>query len=153
MEFISDRFSNIALKNFLILSRKQLKEYNWDKKKKYGVISISKPGEEPSWLKLEDYIFGIIKLGFYDVEETFDVEIFAMSDDDAEAIIDFCNIIMPSVDILIVQCDAGISRSAGVGAAISKYYFGDDQWVFNTKRPNMHCYTTVLKKFYEKENR
>lgn len=153
MEFISNKFSNVALKNFLILSRKQLKEYEWDKQKKYGIISISKPGEELLWLRLEDYIFGIIKLGFYDVEKTFDIEIFAMQEEDAEAVVDFCNMVLPSVDILIVQCDAGISRSAGVGAAISKYYFGVDQWVFNTKRPNMHCYTIILKKFYEKENK
>jgi hypothetical protein len=50
-----------------------------------------------------------------------------------------------------VQCDAGISRSAGIAGAISKYYLNKDQWVFNRYRPNMHCYTKVLQKFYELE--
>lgn len=153
MKFESKKFANVALNDLLIMSRKQLKEYKWDKEKKYGVVSISRPDEEVGWLKLEDYIVGIIRLGFFDVEETFDVEVFAMPEDDAEAVVDFCNMIMPSIDTLIVQCDAGISRSAGVAAAISKYYFNEDQWVFNRKRPNMHCYTLILKKFYEKENK
>ena len=30
------------------------------------------------------------------------------------------------IDTLIVHCDAGISRSAGIAAAISKWYFGSE---------------------------
>jgi predicted protein tyrosine phosphatase len=49
--------------------------------------------------------------------------------------------------LIVCQCDAGISRSSAVAAALSKIYFDDDTWVFNDKqyRPNMHVYRTILK--------
>ena len=50
------------------------------------------------------------------------------------------------VDYLIVQCEAGISRSAGVAAAISKWTTGNDEKYFSGMRfvPNHRCYTMVL---------
>jgi len=51
----------------------------------------------------------------------------------------------PDTDV-IVHCDAGISRSAGVAAAILKAKTGDDTQIFNNYkyRPNMRCYRVVL---------
>lgn len=51
----------------------------------------------------------------------------------------------PDTDI-IVHCDAGISRSSGVAAAILKTYTGDDSQIFDSPRyrPNMRCYRLVL---------
>ena len=48
--------------------------------------------------------------------------------------------------MMIIQCDAGVSRSAGVAGALMKYYNGDDSEIFeNPKyRPNMRCYRTML---------
>lgn len=47
---------------------------------------------------------------------------------------------------LIVHCDAGRSRSAGVAGAIMKYLFNDDAPIFHNKAycPNMTCYMKVL---------
>jgi predicted protein tyrosine phosphatase len=49
-------------------------------------------------------------------------------------------------DLLIVQCEAGVSRSAGVAAAILKALTGDDSQVFSNPRyvPNRKCYRLVL---------
>lgn len=51
----------------------------------------------------------------------------------------------PGTDI-IVHCDAGISRSSGIAAAILKAYTGDDSQIFNSPRyvPNMRCYRVLL---------
>lgn len=51
----------------------------------------------------------------------------------------------PHLDV-IVHCDAGTSRSAGVAAAILKAYTGDDSQIFDNPKykPNMLCYRTVL---------
>lgn len=51
-----------------------------------------------------------------------------------------------NVDTIIVHCDAGISRSSGVGAAIMKWYNGDDSSVFDNGNycPNMLCYRLML---------
>lgn len=148
MKFISEAYPDITLEDIEILSRQEMKNYTWDKSKDYAVISISPPGNEPEWLQLEDHIIGIIKLGFDDVDKKED-GLEPLSKIDAAAIVEFCSIVLPYADRLIVHCDAGISRSAGITAAISKYYFNNDNWVFKKKIPNMHCYVTVLRKFYQ----
>ena len=53
------------------------------------------------------------------------------------------------INTMVVHCDAGISRSAGIAAAISKWYFGTDEWVFNSDLyvPNMRCYDFMIKAF------
>ena len=47
---------------------------------------------------------------------------------------------------IIVHCDAGISRSSGVAAAIAKHYDGDDSEYFYSGQfcPNMWCYRKTL---------
>jgi len=59
------------------------------------------------------------------------------------------------VDKIIVHCEAGISRSAGVGAAIMKYLCDDDWAVFANPRfrPNMICYRKVLNALHDCEAR
>lgn len=56
----------------------------------------------------------------------------------------------PFIDI-IVHCGAGQSRSAGVAAAILKYYTNDDTAIFKNPRytPNMLFYRSVLNSLYE----
>lgn len=51
----------------------------------------------------------------------------------------------PNTDV-IVHCDAGISRSSGIAAAILKAYTNDDIIIFDNPkyRPNMLCYRTTL---------
>lgn len=48
--------------------------------------------------------------------------------------------------VIIVQCDAGKSRSAGVAAALLKFYHNDDRAVFDSPyfTPNIRCYRKVL---------
>ena len=48
--------------------------------------------------------------------------------------------------VILVNCEAGISRSAGVAAAIGKVFNGDDTFVFNSSRyvPNMLVYSKIL---------
>lgn len=48
--------------------------------------------------------------------------------------------------MIIVHCDAGVSRSAGIAAALLKHYNGDDSEIFDNPRyvPNMLCYRTML---------
>lgn len=48
--------------------------------------------------------------------------------------------------LIIVHCDGGVSRSAGVAAALMKFYNGDDTPIFDNPRycPNMLCYRLML---------
>lgn len=58
-------------------------------------------------------------------------------------------------DKIIVQCEAGQSRSAGVAAALMKYFNNDDTPIFNNPRytPNMLCYRRTLEMLMEQENK
>ena len=74
----------------------------------------------------------------------------AMNTLQAIEIVQFVRMMEGYVDKLIVHCDAGQSRSAGVAAAFLKYYTGSDMAIFNNKRytPNMRCYTLVLNELF-----
>lgn len=72
-----------------------------------------------------------------------------MTDDDAKKVSSFVKR-HPNTDI-IVHCDAGISRSAGVAAAIMKWSTGDDTPIFNSwhYHPNMWAYRKTLNALME----
>jgi hypothetical protein len=55
------------------------------------------------------------------------------------------------IDLCVCQCDAGISRSAGVAAALSYILNQDDTWVFKDPwyMPNRLVYCTILNDYYE----
>ncbi len=90
----------------------------------------------------------ILSLSFDDVEYEDDPD-FCIKREDGERIAAFINEHYDEAETIIVHCDGGISRSAGVAAAIMRVKEGDDHPVFNnrTKRPNMTCYLRTLKGF------
>lgn len=111
------------------------------------IISISSkfckpPRMYPDRNGIHNGVEGIIFLSFNDEEVGFD----AIQGHHAKRIIDFVDEMAPKVDKIIVHCDAGVSRSAGVCAAIQKYLGYDDFSIFDNPRycPNMRCYRTVL---------
>lgn len=69
-----------------------------------------------------------------------------MSSIQAMEIAEFIKHNMRNCNKIIVHCGAGQSRSAGVAAAILKYFNGDDTQIFDNRRytPNMRCYRLTL---------
>ena len=67
-----------------------------------------------------------------------------MRDEDAAQVAELLRS-YPDTDV-IVHCDAGISRSAGVAAAILKHTTGDDSSIFENGLydPNLWCYRKTL---------
>ena len=137
------------MKNVKVFSRAALEEYI----KYFGfseptiVISISCPSDlVPRYLlydinNMVDKIF----VKFDDVECDFGSYV-SMSDEDAKNIVDFV-FKHKDVDNIVVHCDAGISRSAGVAAALSKIFNNDDFKYFSPYtmyEPNMCCYNGIL---------
>lgn len=60
---------------------------------------------------------------------------------------------LKNIDTLVVHCDAGVSRSAAVAAAIGKYLFNDDMFIFGRPRfcPNRTVYRKVLQSLFDRE--
>lgn len=118
------------------------------------IISISDPYEQYTsepFTSNSNGVCSILRLSFCDADETGrDVynrevgETDLISDNDAKNIAEFAA--RHADKDIIVHCDAGISRSAGVGAAIMKWAAGNDDRIFDSGRymPNMRCYRKTL---------
>ena len=69
----------------------------------------------------------------------------AMSNADAKAICEFIESLDADVKSIYVHCQAGQSRSAGVGAALVSMFGGSSTKFFHCLTPNMYVYWHVLK--------
>ena len=138
-----------------VMSREAAVQYCRDRHREESVIiSISDPhmhyDEEPFCTE-ENRVMDILPLCFCDAEEPgkdvygIDVEEDdLMRDEDARKVARF---VLENRDKrIIVHCDAGISRSAGVGAAITSYFTGDARVFFESGRyePNMWCFSKTM---------
>lgn len=73
---------------------------------------------------------------------------YGIQESDGVKIREFLEENVPKLNVhnIIVNCEAGQSRSAGVAAALMYYFNHDDMPIFGAPRytPNMRCYRTVL---------
>ena len=124
------------------------------------IISIRSMGDMPPkklFLHSNPQIKSFITLAFDDVT-TYHENYYPITEQQARKIAKFVMRYKDSVEQIIVHCDAGISRSAGVAAAIAKYLNGNDDYFFvrSPYTPNMTCYHKVLFALYivetEEEN-
>lgn len=121
------------------------------------IISISDPfSEKVKFNRINRSIKDILYLSFYDIsEET--RSIFggyeSMSPIDAVLIRDFVLKWENFVDEIWVQCEMGISRSAGIAAAISEHFELDSTYILNNSNyiPNMLCYNLTKEAFSKTE--
>ena len=82
----------------------------------------------------------VLFLQFDDVDAN-DKKYKPMRPDQAQRTVDFVKENLDA-ELCIVHCDAGVSRSAAVAAAIGKFINGDDMFIFGRPRfsPNTHVY-------------
>ena len=139
-------------RKYKIMSRATCERYCTQKHAKSSMIISIKSSwdKEPSHLSMtkENGVKYILSLAFDDLTQE-DNPKFCMQESDGKKVAKFVNKHYDDVDLIIVHCDGGISRSAGVGAAIMRVKEGDDWQLFDsqTKHPNMTCYLRTLKGF------
>jgi len=134
-----------------IMSRMRAMEFSLKEHSgRFAVISISDPDKDSPELQCnsDNGIFQQLKLHFTDVDVEQDG---CITHEQARNIAEYVIEVIDKVDSVIVHCEAGMSRSAGVAAAVMKYLTGNDWGVFDNARfrPNMTCYRKVLSAFYE----
>ena len=115
-----------------ILNRKEAKKFSYEPHDfKTAIISITDTDKADVIFEKNETngIRAILRLKFDDVERDYKNE-HCITKEDAESIVKFVNKNKNKVDKFIVHCEAGVSRSAGVGAAIMKALNGDDWDVF-----------------------
>jgi predicted protein tyrosine phosphatase len=135
----------------MIMSRKEAENIDLDRIS-CAIISINNNNSKTPNIRRQQ-IKGLITLFFDDVERD-ENKYFSISKDQAVQIVNFVNKFWNNVELMIIHCEAGISRSSGVAAAILKYKTRDDNFIFGNKSyvPNMKCYRMVLDEFYKIKN-
>jgi protein-tyrosine phosphatase len=133
-----------------IMSREQAKKFCFQKHdEKSLIISIYDPDKEPPnlFMTVQNNVKSILYCSFFDEEkDKNDCITFKQAQTIADAVKSFSDY----VELIVVHCEAGISRSAGVAGAIMKFINGDDAEAFSNGRiPNMTCYRRVLEKLME----
>lgn len=111
------------------------------------VISITTTEDDRARIPSSPHCKGVLRLVFHDADAptATSSEEALFSAAHADAIWDFVLAHRADVERVILHCDAGVSRSPGVAAAVSKALLGDAAEYFRRYRPNMLVYRTLLK--------
>ena len=140
--------------NIKILSRTKAVKLSYkDFAKDKVIISISDPfNEKAHFNQGNSSIKEILYLSFYDIsEETKDIfgGYSSMDPEDAKKIAHFVNKWKDNIGTIWVNCEVGVSRSAGVAMAIMEYLNMDLTPILEstTYYPNMLCYELTQKAF------
>jgi len=86
----------------------------------------------------------ILRLYFYDLEETIEGYDYNVFTKEIAALVREFIEKYKQLKFIFVQCHAGISRSAGIAAALNKFYNGKDKFYFDKYLPNKLCYRLML---------
>lgn len=119
----------------------------------FAVISVATYAGE--WPKITDINrVALLQLSFADrdmIKET-TPEVVAKYDlfrpEQAKQIIDFVGENWDKVEAFLIHCEAGISRSPAIAAAITKIAGGEDGYYFKHYSPNRYVYTTILESYF-----
>lgn len=134
-----------------IFSEESIKKYKTDKL--YSIISIVSPEYNSLYLDCGKDFVCQLNLKFHDIDnatiENFDTwckerKLVPFTTLDAQSILLFVSQVANYTDELLIHCEAGRSRSIGVGAALAKIYNNDDSYYFKHYTPNMLVYRTIL---------
>lgn len=111
------------------------------------VISINNIGTEKPMFAANSNIKDVLTLWFDDEENSEK----GMNSAQADEVASFVRKWEDKTKLIVVHCAAGVSRSAGVAAAIGKALNNDDTFVFNNPKyvPNRNCYRKTLNAFME----
>lgn len=114
----------------------------------YVLISITETEYEREDLKISKLCKDVLYLHFHDTDHE-NEGLILFSRDQAKEILEFYHKYKNKSDNIIIHCTAGISRSAGVAAALYRIHFGEDDNIYWDKYiPNMLVYKTLLREYY-----
>jgi len=116
------------------------------------VISIQDPSFDLVSLPKQTSRKASIGFKFHDLDQDIpgaDVILFNVKE--AKAILNFVEAWKDKVDLICINCVAGVSRSMGVAGALGKILNGDDTYFFKHGVPNMRIYRMILENYYGKD--
>jgi len=109
----------------------------------YIVISIRDPDSPRPRVKKQSGLRAVLYLIFNDAEPPTTESMVLMTPEQAQQIVDFVERHQRSVETVVVHCEAGMSRSPAVAAALCKSMGGDDRQFWQSFTPNVYVYKLV----------
>ena len=137
--------------NIKVLNREAFEKFKSDEP--FIAISITDPNSEK--VKIKNKPIDILFLQFYDLDKDtgqFPYSKFIFNTNQAEQILNFVEEYKDKVNLIVVHCEAGISRSAGVAGSLSLIYNGTDEYYFKHYLPNMLVYRKILNVYMRNKN-
>jgi hypothetical protein len=130
-----------------VLSRQEVASIDY-LKVKYAIISITDNTRYFTSYPTSDInMVALLALKFADTDDKEDIDDWkCISNTQAKLILDFAFSVKEEVDTIIINCDAGISRSSGIAAALSYIFNGTDSEIWDNPKffPNKLVYDTIL---------
>ncbi len=116
------------------------------------IISITSSRSDRARLPPSEHCRGVLRLTFLDADQAVDghAEEDLFSAEQADQIWDFVLGQRGAIARVVVHCDAGVSRSPAVAAALAKTLTGSDAQFFARYRPNMRVYRTLMNRYHER---
>lgn len=127
---------------FMVLARHQIEKQIITEK--HIVISIRDRDKDRASMPKSKARLSVLDLAFDDVDCQVTEYVVLFNKSHAKQILKFFNEYKDKVDLIVCQCEAGISRSAGTAAALSKLRGQGDDIYFKRYIPNRHVYRTIL---------
>ncbi|HDK26321.1 MAG TPA: hypothetical protein ENG48_04420 [Candidatus Atribacteria bacterium] len=128
--------------NILIMSQAQVRFATYDKP--YAIIGLR--GINETFPKYQDssYLVDVLTLSVDDITEPEENKVL-FSYIHALQILNFVEKYKNTIDLLIIHCNAGISRSPAVAASLSIIYnINDYHTYFFLYEPNIHVFSTLM---------
>lgn len=131
-----------------VFNERDIQKFKTDEK--HIVISVQEPNYD--FVKLPEQKSRLDWLGFnfFDLDKdtgVFPYSKFVFTSKQAKEIVDFVEKWKNKVDLILINCVAGISRSTGIAGALSKILNGDDTYYFKKYLPNMLVYRKILEEY------
>ena len=128
---------------FIILNEDRAQVYKLDLP--HVNISVSSPSTSSIQLSPSSFRRDVLFLQFHDIDGPIkNLDAIAFSKKQAQQIIYFFRHWRHTVDTFVINCEAGISRSAAIGAALCRLSGEDDSSFFKQYLPNSYVYRTIL---------
>lgn len=130
------------------MSRQAAEQFDADQA--YIMISVTDPTARKVSLRKSPNRVGLLELKFHDVDRDYgNLDIVLFDKEDARKIIDFVEEWKDQVGLIAIHCEAGISRSAAIAAALKKTVYGeDDSEVFRRALPNRWVYSMIMYEYH-----
>jgi len=117
-----------------------------------AIVSISDDPEDFPDIPSGCTCLAVLRQHFHDVEVNFTAEdmfqpktvIEAFTEVQATEVAEFVKALPSEVATLVLQCEVGISRSAGMAAAVARHLGYDDMPFFKHHMPNRRVYRMTL---------